>query len=507
MQFLNYALYLVLAIGGFFIGYLFYKKSADTKINSAKERADKIVNEARMKEKELLLKAQDKAIKVIEESKREESRRRNEIQQMQKRLEQRENSFSQKLLELQDKQQKLYDKVTEVQEIKEKIKSIQEEQSAKLEEVSKLSREEAKELLIKEVEEKSAEDLMIRIRKLEQESEDKIEEKSRDLLASAMQRMVSSYTVELTTTTIDLPNDEMKGRIIGREGRNIKAIENMTGVEIIVDDTPNAITVSGFSLIRRHIAKKTLEYLIKDGRIHPTKIEEAVENAKKDIAIDIKKAGEEAMYEVGVTGFDPKLIQILGRLKYRTSYGQNALRHSIEVAHLSAMLANELGADVTLAKKGGLLHDIGKAVDHEVQGNHTEIGRDIAKKFNLPPEIIAPIETHHEDHPASLVSVIVKVADAISSARPGARSDSFENYLQRLEELEKIALSFEGIEKAYAIQAGREVRIFVHPEEINDLKAHNLARDIAKKIENELKYPGEIKINVIREMRVTEYAR
>ncbi len=507
MRFLNYALYLVLAIGGFFIGYLFYKKSADTKINSAKERADKIVNEARMKEKELLLKAQDKAIKVIEESKREESRRRNEIQQMQKRLEQRENSFSQKLLELQDKQQKLYDKVTEVQEIKEKIKSIQEEQSAKLEEVSKLSREEAKELLIKEVEEKSAEDLMIRIRKLEQESEDKIEEKSRDLLASAMQRMVSSYTVELTTTTIDLPNDEMKGRIIGREGRNIKAIENMTGVEIIVDDTPNAITVSGFSLIRRHIAKKTLEYLIKDGRIHPTKIEEAVENAKKDIAIDIKKAGEEAMYEVGVTGFDPKLIQILGRLKYRTSYGQNALRHSIEVAHLSAMLANQLGADVTLAKKGGLLHDIGKAVDHEVQGNHTEIGRDIAKKFNLPPEIIAPIETHHEDHPASLISVIVKVADAISSARPGARSDSFENYLQRLEELEKIALSFEGIEKAYAIQAGREVRIFVHPEEINDLKAHNLARDIAKKIENELKYPGEIKINVIREMRVTEYAR
>ena len=446
MQFLNYALYLVLAIGGFFIGYLFYKKSADTKINSAKERADKIVNEARMKEKELLLKAQDKAIKVIEESKREESRRRNEIQQMQKRLEQRENSFSQKLLELQDKQQKLYDKVTEVQEIKEKIKSIQEEQSAKLEEVSRLSREEAKNLLIKEVEEKTAEDLMVRIKKLEQESEDKIEEKSRDLLASAMQRMVSTYTVELTTTTIDLPNDEMKGRIIGREGRNIKAIENMTGVEIIVDDTPNAITVSGFSLIRRHIAKKTLEYLIKDGRIHPTKIEEAVENAKKDIAIDIKKAGEEAMYEVGVTGFDPKLVQILGRLKYRTSYGQNALRHSIEVAHLSAMLANELGADVTLAKKGGLLHDIGKAVDHEVQGNHTEIGRDIAKKFNLPPEIIAPIETHHEDHPASLVSVIVKVADAISSARPGARSDSFENYLQRLEELEKVALSFEGIE-------------------------------------------------------------
>jgi len=322
-----------------------------------------------------------------------------------------------------------------------------------------------------------------------------------------MQRMVSDYTVELTTTTVDLPSDEMKGRIIGREGRNIKSIEQMTGTEIIVDDTPNAITISGFSLIRRHIAKKTLDYLIKDGRIHPTKIEDAVENAKKEIAVDIKKAGEEAMYEVGIAGFDPKLVQILGRLKYRTSYGQNALRHSIEVAHLSAILAEELGADVTLAKKGGLLHDIGKAVDHEVQGNHTEIGRDIAKKFNLPQEIIDPIATHHDDKPASLISVIVKVADAISSARPGARNDNYENYIQRLEELEKIALSFAGVEKTYAIQAGREVRVFVKSDETNDIQAHDLARDIAKKIETELKYPGEIKVNVIRELRITEYAR
>ena len=281
----------------------------------------------------------------------------------------------------------------------------------------------------------------------------------------------------------------------------------MTGVEIIVDDTPNAITISGFSLIRRHIAKKALDYLIKDGRIHPTKIEEAVESAKKDIAIDIKKAGEEAMYEVGVTGFDPKLVQILGRLKYRTSYGQNALRHSIEVAHLAAMLAEELNADVTLAKKAGLLHDIGKAVDHEIQGNHTEIGRDIAKKFNLSPEIIVPIEGHHDDNPTSLAAVIIKVADAISAARPGARSDTRENYLQRLEELEKIANTFEGVERSYAIQAGREVRVFVQPDTIDDLKAHNLASEIAHKIEEELKYPGEIKVNVIREMRVTEYAR
>ncbi|HZJ41508.1 MAG TPA: ribonuclease Y [Patescibacteria group bacterium] len=507
MEIINYAWYLIVALGGSFIGYFVYKKTVERKINSAKEKAEKILSDSKNKEKELLLQAQDKALAIVDESKKEESKRRGEIDDLQKRLENRESTFSQKLIELQDKQQKLYDKVTEVQEIKEKIKTIQENQIKKLEDISGMKKEDAKDMLLKLEEVKSAEDLLIRIRKLENENEDKIDEKARDILAIAMQRMVSNYTVELTTTTVDLPNDEMKGRIIGREGRNIKAIENMTGVEIIVDDTPNAITVSGFSLIRRHIAKKTLDYLIKDGRIHPTKIEEAVENAKKEISLDIKKAGEEAMYEVGVTGFDPKLVQILGRLKYRTSYGQNALRHSVEVAHLSAMLAEELGANVTLAKKGGLLHDIGKAVDHEVSGTHTEIGRDIAKKFNLPPEIIAPIETHHEDHPATLESVIVKVADAISSARPGARSDSFENYLQRLEELEKIALSFEGIEKAFAIQAGREVRVFVEPQAISDLEAHNLARDIAKKIEDELKYPGEIKVNVIREMRVTEYAR
>ncbi len=507
MEYMNYVLYILFSVGGFFVGYLFYKKSTNLKIGNAAEKADKIINEAKIKEKAVLLKAQDRALKIIEDSKREEAERRKEINNLQERLEQRENSFSQKLLSLQDKQQKLYDKVNEVQEIKEKIKETQEEQNKKLEKIAKLSNKEAKDLLLKNIEEKSAEDLMIRIKKLENNAENLLNDKAKDIMALAMQRMVSSYTVELTTTTIDLPNDEMKGRIIGREGRNIKAIERMTGVEIIVDDMPKAITISGFSLIRRHIAKKTLDYLIKDGRIHPTKIEAAVENAKKDIAVDIKKAGEEAMYEVGITGFDPKLIQIIGRLKYRTSYGQNALRHSIEVAHFSAMLAEELGADVTLAKKGGLLHDIGKAVDHEIQGNHTEIGRDIAKKFNLPTEIIAPIESHHDDSPATLISVIVKVADAISSARPGARKDDYENYLQRLEELEKIALSFNGIEKAYAIQAGREVRVFVQADIINDLSTHNLARDIAKKIENELKYPGEIKINVIREIRVTEYAR
>ncbi len=504
---IEYLLYLAVAVGAFFIGFIVRKQLAKSKIGHAQEKADKIINEAKTKHKEHLLSAQDKALKILEEAKKEESERRREISKLQGRLEQRENSFSQKLLELQDKQQKLYDKVNEVQEIREKIKKIKEEQNLELEKIAALNKDEAKERLLKNIEEENKEDLLIQIRKLEGDNQEVLENKAKDIMATSMQRLASTYTLELTTTTVDLPSDEIKGRIIGREGRNIKAIEQATGVEIIVDDTPNAITVSGFSLIRRHIAKKTLDYLIKDGRIHPAKIEEAVERSKGEIAADIKKAGEEAMYEVGVTGFDPKLVQILGRLKYRTSYGQNALRHSIEVAHISALIAEQLGANVTFAKKGGLLHDIGKAVDHEIKGNHTEIGRDIAKKFNLQPELIAPIESHHDDNPTTLESVIVKVADAISSARPGARNDNYENYLQRLEELEKIANSFDGVDKTYAIQAGREVRVFVTPEKIDDYGAHELAKNISKKIEEELKYPGEIKINLIRELRVTEYAR
>jgi ribonuclease Y len=504
---MEYFLYAILAIGGFFIGYWIRKQRALSQANSVEAKAEKSLAETKAKEKEILLEAQDKALKIIDESKKEESRRRREIDNLQSRLEQRETTFSQKLLELQEKQQQLYEKVNKIEEAKEKIKQIREEQLAKLEKIASMSKDEARGVLIKNVENEIKDDLIVRISKLEKESSETLDEKARDLMAGAMQRLVSNYTTEMTTTTVELPSDEMKGRIIGREGRNIKTIEQLTGVEIIVDDTPNAITVSGFSPIRRHIAKKALDYLIKDGRIHPTKIEDAIEKAKQELALDIKKSGEEALYEVGVTGFETKLVQIVRRLKYRTSYGQNALRHSVEVAHLSALLAEELGADVTTAKKAGLLHDIGKAVDHEVQGTHPEIGRDIAKKFNLPQAIIDPIETHHEDHPRGLISIIVKVADAISAARPGARHDTYEQYLQRLEELEKIAITFTGVEKAYAIQAGREVRVFVMPEQIDDLAAHNLAKDIAKKIETELKYPGEIKVNVIREMRVTEYAR
>jgi len=497
----------ILAVVGFFVGFFIHKFRAQSKVNNAENNAEKIIAEAKVKQTEILLDAQGKALKTIEEAKKEEERRRQEVKELQSRLEKRENSFSQKLLELQEKQQQLYDKVNQVEEVKGKIKQIKEEQLAKLEKIAGMTKDEAKEVLFKNVEEQIKDDIVVRIGKLEREATEVWDEKARDLMASSMQRLVSSYTAEITTTAVEIPSDEMKGRIIGREGRNIKVIEQLTGTEIIVDDTPNVITVSGFSPIRRHIAKRALDRLILDGRIHPTKIEDAIEEAKRELAIDIKKAGEEAMYEVGVTGFDPKFVQIIGRLKYRTSYGQNALQHSIEVAHLSALLAEELGADVTIAKKGGLLHDIGKAVDHEVQGTHPEIGKQLAQKFGIPQEIIDPIETHHDDKPRGLISVIVKVADAISSARPGARNDSFERYIQRLEELEKIATSFDGIEKAFAIQAGREVRVFVTPDKVDDLGAYNIARDIAKKIEQELKYPGEIKINVIREMRVTEFAR
>ncbi|MFA5318524.1 MAG: ribonuclease Y [Patescibacteria group bacterium] len=500
-------LFVLALVIGITAGYYLRKQKALGEVNSAEAKAEKIITEAKGKQKELTLAAQERALAIVEDAKKEEKQRRKELNDAQKRLENRETTFSQKLLELQEKQQKLYDKVTQIEEAKEKIADIKKEQLAKLEKIAKLSKEEAKDVLLKNVEVEIKDALSSRIKKLEQESTEVLETQAKNTLAVTMQRLASTYTTEITTTTVDLPSDEMKGRIIGREGRNIRAIENLTGVEIIVDDTPNAITISGFSMIRRHLAKRALEKLILDGRIHPTKIEDAIDEAKKELALDIKKAGEESMYDVGVTGFDPKLVQIIGRLKYRTSYGQNILNHSVQVAHLSALLADQLNADVTLAKKAGLLHDIGKAVDHEVQGTHPAIGGNIAKKFNLQPEIINAIETHHDDKPADLISVIVKVADAISGARPGARKDSLEQYLQRLEELEKVATSFEGIDKAYAIQAGREVRVFVEPDKIDDLGAHKLAKDIAKKIEEDLKYPGEIKVNIVREMRVVEYAR
>lgn len=502
-----YLIYGGIALLSLALGYWLRKQRALSETNSAELRAEKIITEAKSKEKQIILETQDKALTIIEQAKMEAANRHKEVTEIQGRLEQRENTFSQKLLELQDKQQALYDKIAKIEETKEKIKKIQEEQTAALEKIAGMSKEEAQETLLKKVENVSKEALESRLKKMDQETSEAIDEKTREMVSASMQRLSSNFITELTTTTVDLPSDDMKGRIIGKEGRNIKSIEQLTGVEIIVDDTPNAITISGFSAIRRHIAKKALEYLIKDGRIHPGKIEDAVEQAKKELALDIKKAGEEALYELGITGFDPKLVQIIGRLKYRTSYGQNALKHAVEVAHLSGLLAESLGADTSTAKKGGLLHDIGKAIDHEVKGSHPEIGGQIARKFGLSQEIINPIEKHHDDRPEDLITVIVKVADAISSSRPGARHDSFEQYVQRLEELEKITQSFVGVEKVYAIQAGREIRVFVKPEEVSDMTARELARDIAKKIEQEMTYPGEIKVNLLRETRVIEYAR
>ncbi|MFH1412971.1 MAG: ribonuclease Y [bacterium] len=507
MPYFDYVIYAVLLAAGLLIGYWIRRQRALSKVDSAEAKADKILTAAKTKEKQILLGAQEKTLKIIEDTKNEISKNKQEVNQAKMKLEKRENLFSQKLLELQDKQTAMYEKVNKIEEAKEKIKEIRQEQLKKLEQIAKMNQEEAQKVLFKNIEKDNQEVLLSRIKKLEQETTEAIEEKTRNLITTAMQRLASSIAAEITTTNLDLPNDEMKGRIIGREGRNIKAIEALTGVEIIVDDIPNVITISGFSGIRRHVAKRALEYLIKDGRIHPTKIEGAVEQAKKDIALDIKKVGEDALYELGITGFEPKLVQILGRLKYRTSYGQNALKHSVEVAHLSGLLAEELGSDPVVAKKAGLFHDIGKSVDHEVQGNHPEIGGQIGKKFGLSDEIIDAIENHHEDQPKSLTTIIVKTADAISSSRPGARHDSFEKYIQRLEELERLAESFDGVEKTYAIQAGREVRVFVKPEDITDLECYNLAKEIAQKIENELKYPGEIKVNLVRELRVIEYAK
>jgi ribonuclease Y len=494
-------------IFGLVLGYFARKKVAQTEADSLEAKMQHLIDDAKNKEKEILIKAKDHALKIIDEAKAEETSRRQELRGQQQRLESRETLFDQKLLDIESKQTKLQEKANKLEEIKEQIQQIKKDQLDKLEKIAGFNKEEAKKILLENAEREMGEVLLNRLKKLDDENSTQLEQAAKKSLSLVIERCSVSHAVESTTSVVDLPSDEMKGRIIGREGRNIRTIEQLTGVEIVVDDTPQVITISGFSPIRRQVAKKAIQKLIIDGRIHPARIEEAIEEAKRDLALEIKKAGEEACYEVGVAGLDPKLVQIMGRLKYRTSYGQNVLQHSIEVSHLSALLAEELGANVTVAKKAGFLHDIGKAVDHEIQGTHPEIGRDIAKKFNLPEEIITPIVTHHDDKPPTLEAVIVKVADAISGARPGARKDTYERYLQRLEELEGIAKRHEGVEKTYALQAGREVRVFVEPHKISDMDAQKLAEAIAKEIEAELKYPGEIKVTVIRENRVIEYAR
>lgn len=494
--------------GGIITGYYARKVWAARKIDSIEARLKQAVDDTKTKEKEILLEAQDKAYKIVDEAKKEERHRRDELRHLQSRLEKRETIFDQKLLDLEKNQKRVGEKASHIEKIRKEIEHIKEQQMAKLERIADLSKEEAKRVLLEHTERTMKDELMQRMKRLEEEGQKQIEVKTKNLIAATMQRLASPVTAETTTSIITIPSEDMKGRIIGKEGRNIKAIESLTGIEIIIDETPDSIVISGFNPVRRQLAKKALEKLMSDGRIHPGRIEECVEQARKELALEMRKAGEDASFEVGVAGLDPKLLQILGRLKFRTSYGQNVLRHSIEVALIGGLLAEELKANIVECKKAGLLHDIGKAVDHEVQGTHMEIGYDILRrKFNMSEEIAFHCIAHHEDAPRTLEQAIVKAADAISGSRPGARKDTYEQYVQRLEELEGIAKGFQGVEKAYGIQAGREIRVFVTPDKVDDFKAKELAHDIANQIQQELQYPGEIKVTLIREKRVIEYAR
>ncbi|MBI4122041.1 MAG: ribonuclease Y [Parcubacteria group bacterium] len=501
-------LYVLLALAaGAGVGYYLRQTMMAKQTKDAEGKALELLNKTKSEAQDILLNSKKEAQRAIDEARKEEQRRRQELTATQKRLEQREEMFDKKLSEIETKQQAVMEKSQQLDAVKQEVLKIKEEQYAKLERIAGLDKAQAKDLLMGAAEKEYGPDILERLRKIQDETSEEMEMKAKKVLANVIQRVANSHVAEVTTTIVDLPSEDMKGRIIGKEGRNIKLIERLTGVELIVDDTPEMITISSFSPIRRHLAKRALDKMLADGRIQPARIEEVVELAKKEMAIDIKKAGEEAAYKAGVAGIDPKVLNILGRLKYRTSYGQNVLLHSIEVAHLSALLGEELGADVAVCRKGGLLHDLGKAVDHEVQGTHPEIGGILAKKFGLPQEIIYPIANHHDDIPPTLEALIVKVADAISGGRPGARRDTHELYVQRLTELEGIATRREGVDKAYAIQAGRELRIFVSAEKLDDMSSFKLSRDIANDIQTELKYPGEIKVNVIREKRFVEFAR
>lgn len=488
-------------------GYFLRKKIAQAQANSIEAKAEKIMNEAKAKQQEYILEGKKKAVQVIDEAKREEKLLRQDLHAEKQRLERRENMFDQKLIEFQEQQHKLQEKVEKVTLVKQEIEKLRADEMVKLQSIASLTKDEAKMELMTLVEQESKDDLLARIMKLEKESTEAFEEKAKEIIVDAIQRCASSHAAETTSSTVTLPSEEMKGRIIGKEGRNIKTIEKLTGCELIIDDTPETIMVSGFSPIRRQVAKLALEKLMADGRIQPARIEEFVEKAKQDLAIDIKKAGEEAIYKMGITGIDPKLVSIVGRLKYRTSYGQNIINHSMEVGYLSSLIAGELGLDSAKAKKCGFFHDVGKSVDQETQGTHPDIGYTILKKFNMDEDVAQAALTHHLDKPSSIYASIVKAADAISGARIGARKDTYEQFVARLEELEKTAGAFPGIDKVYAIQAGREIRVFVKPNEIDDYNAYQLAKDIAHKIEQELQYPGEIRITVVRETRVVEYAR
>lgn len=463
---------------------------------------------AKEEAKKITLDAETKAAKILEDTRKEVKEKEDKIEQIENRLVKKEEFLDKRQLDLDKEVELVKARVVEIKTIRDQAEKIHADRTIALEKVARMSTDEAKEEIIKLVEKQAAEDILVRMNKLETQGEEMLEQKAKDILAISIQRLASSVASDIMSTSVPIPNDDVKGKIIGKEGRNIKAFERITGVEVMVDDTPGAITISSFDPVRRHVARLALEELIKDGRIQPSRIEQVVDKAKQDINKTIKEKGEQAAYECGVIGLDPRILLILGRLHFRTSYGQNVLQHSIEMAHIAGMIAEELGANVQVAKAGALLHDLGKALDHEVTGTHVEIGRRILQKFGASEEIIKAMQAHHEEYPYETVeSRIVQTADAISGARPGARRDNIENYLKRLGDLEATANSFPGIEKAYALQAGREIRVFVKPEELGDVEAKQLARDIATKIEKDLKYPGEIKVIVIRETRTTEFAR
>lgn len=460
------------------------------------------------KQKELILKAKDEALKIKEDAKKEEEKFRKEFQELERNLRRREEMLDKRIESNDTERDKIKLKETEIEKIKVEISQIKDKHQETLEKIAKIGKEEALQILLKNIEKEYKEDLIRKIKEQKEIAKEEAQGVAREILSTVIQRLAAEHTVETTTTAVHIPSDEMKGRIIGREGRNIQIFEKETGVDLIIDDTPDTVIISAFDPIRRHVAKVALDKLIADGRIHPTRIEELVKKAKEEIGQQVKEAGEAAAYEVGVAGLHPDLLKILGRLKFRTSYGQNVLQHSIETSQIAGMIAAELGADVNLAKKAGLLHDIGKAVDHDIPGAHHHISVDIAKKYGISDDVCHAILAHHDDVEAKTVeAIVVKAADAISSSRPGVRRESYENYVKRLEELENIANSFPGVEKTYAIQAGREVRIIVKPEAIDDLSALQLSKDIAKKIEQDLQYPGTIKVNVIRETRAVEFAK
>lgn len=493
---------------GIGLGYVARQAFAKRQKSSIESRLLRLTEEARQEAKTIELSAREQASRILDETKKEDKERTERIRRLEERLIEREASLDTRAADFDQRNRMIEERVERVRSARQDIERREQEIGQELERIAGLSRDEAKTELLQVIEREESDALMSRIGKLEQSGIEELERRANNILATAIQRLATTTASEVTTTSVVIPSDDLKGKIIGREGRNIKALERAAGVEIIVDDTPGSIVISAFDPVRRHIAKAALEILIQDGRIQPARIEETVEKAREEVEKQMKKAGEQACYEVGVFDLDPRLVTLLGRLKFRTSFGQNVLQHSIEMTYLAGMLAEELGANVAIAKKGALLHDIGKAVDHEVQGTHVEIGRRILQKFGVDEAVVKAMQSHHEEYPYETIeSVIVQTVDAVSASRPGARRDTLENYLKRLEELERIANSYDGVEKSYAISAGREIRIFVTPEKINDLEARELAQQIAKQVEAELKFPGEIKVNVIRETRSIEYAR